>query len=341
MPGKTAAKQDAARGVLTLLLDERSDPTGATAVAEARHLVGALFLAELDALESRAISQERAVADGHLGVDRLATGNFDQFTIWTARISASLEDQPVPVDRLSNFYNTVLVTRRRQAVRTWIWRNLPSRTEGSLDPTRRIENWWAGDGPARLALVADVLEAVEGGLSTEAILDCVERQANAVAASASRHLDSGRTQDESGRTLAVRVPGAEVSNAFVPVIEAIDAVVGVCRWARRPQALSVTVPDMPEALDSLSRAGLTAVASAFGDPWLDQCRTALSGFLVLTEGCLGSEGGLSGDTAKELSAAETELIEALRVRASRPDEDQRPRFAAGESEPHPEARNTR
>ncbi|GAA2163107.1 double-stranded RNA binding motif domain-containing protein [Pedococcus bigeumensis] len=325
MPGKTAAKQDAARGLVALLLDERPDPTAATTEPEADRIVGALFVAELDALASGRIGNQRALAGGHLGVDLLAVGDYEQFTAWTARRSSMVrEDQASLMGRLGGFYESVLMTRRREAVRTWISRNMPSRTNGSVDAVQRISQWSVSDRLGRLALLADVLDAVEGGLGADAILDCVERQATAIAASASGELESSRTNEASGRTITIRVRGAEISDAFVPVIEAVDAVVGLVRWSRRPQGLIVTVPEMPEPRDPVVRTGLMAVASALGDPWLDECRAALNGFLARTEGVLGGEGRLDDQAAAEFSAAEAKLVEALRIGAERPESDADP-----------------
>ena len=305
---------------------------------------GALFLAELETLESKGISHPRAMASGQLGVDLLASGKFEQFNAWAAKRSSFVADEQAGlVDRLGKFYEAVLVTRRREAVRTWISRHVPSRSRGSVDAAQRINEWWVSDSPGRLALLADVLDAVERGLSAEAILDCVERQAKAVATSGPGQLESVCAKDDLGRTITIRVRGAEISAAFVPVVEAVAAVVGIAQWARRPQALTVTVPEMPQATDPLARTGLSAVVSAFGDRWLDECRTALNDFLARTEWVLGSEGRPSDQAMEEFSASEAVLLEALRVGADlrEPDEDQMPRSPGGEAGPRPESRNTR
>ena len=126
--GKTAAKQEAAGGVLALLLDEGSDPVGARATKNDRRLVSGLFAAHLNALESQPISSQRAIAEGHLGADLLAAADYENFIVWASRRSSLLEgEQADLVDRLRRFLESVVVTRRRDAVRTWIARNTPSR----------------------------------------------------------------------------------------------------------------------------------------------------------------------------------------------------------------------
>ena len=67
-------------------------------------------------------------------------------------------------------------------------------------------------------------------------MDCVEWQAKAVADLACEQLETRRSRDHSGQTITMRVRGAQFADAFAPVIEAVDAVLGTAPMG--PQASS-------------------------------------------------------------------------------------------------------
>lgn len=309
--------------VLDLLLDEGSTSVGAPPVLrEGANVVRGLFIAELDALDLHGISPQRALAGGHLGVDLLAAGALEKFVGWGERRSALLAHaQTDVVARLRSFYDSVLVWRRRDAVRTWVVRNTPCRREVPFGEAQRIQEWLAGEGPGRLALLAELLDAVASSSRGRDVLDFVQSQADVVAASVSEPLEVSRTEDERGQTLTLRLRGALLSDALTPVVNVVDAVVGSVSWARQPQALSMTIPKLPRAADRVSEAGLSAVDGAWSDPWLALCGTALSHLLTITDLLIRSQTTPTLELTDRFTEAELALVDAVRPGEGPPGRD--------------------
>jgi dsRNA-specific ribonuclease len=310
--GKTPAKQTAADGVLDLLLGQ-ADSQPPQQESNGRAILRGLLLAELRAIDPDRVSYQRELAAGRLGVDWLASGAYDEYVRWSEKRSGLIRrQQNAVVLRLNKYYEAVLKQRRREAVRQWIVRNTPAQGTEVSDATGRVGTWWTGHDAGRLALLDDLLAAIEDDDPHDALLDYVEAQAGVIATTAGGSLESERAEDDGGRTLTLRVAGAGLSEALNPVIEVVDAVIGSASWVRESQAVSLTLPTMPTVDSALSRAGFEAVDQALRDPWLRQIQRALASFLSLTERLFESEAEPTAPQVEELSQAELALIQTLR-----------------------------
>lgn len=310
--GKAAAKQSAVGGVVDYLLGDTKRVHG-----EGSHngaaIVQGLLLAELRAINPVEVKPQRELANGTLGVDLLAAGDYGSYTAWSSTRSTLIPPGGSAVaDRLAQFYEAVLIPLRRDAIRQWIVRHTPARGLESTEPAARIRSWWAGTDPGLLVLLEDLLPRLRDPDPSTAILDYIETQARAVAIAAGTELETERAHDQSARSLTLRIDGAELSEAFEPVVRLIESVGVGAAWTREPQALSVAISPLPDGGNPIEVAAIGAVKNAFNDPWLTKVHTALGDFLAATERILGSNGELSPERMDELSLTELSLILQLR-----------------------------
>lgn len=304
--GKTPAKQSASAGALSLLLavaPQQSVPSGHDAA-----IVRGVFLAELRAIDPRNVSPSKEIANGTLGVDLLAVGDYQAYDSWSKSRSFLLPSTDSAVARrLTDYYEAVLSSRLRDAVTQWIVQHTPARGRLSADPAERIRAWWTGDGPSLLVLVDDLLTELRKPDPREAILTFVETQARVVAAVADGRVEAERIDDENARTLAIRIGGAELSDAFEPVIALVELAGVGASWAREPQAIFITVPWPPTATNPIGAAAANALTAVSNDPWLADAQTALTSFLTITERLLATSDEPTAAAMDELSLAELTL----------------------------------
>ena len=310
--GKTPAKQSAAGGALDYLLGDTKlgqDQGSRDGAA----IVRGLLLAELRTIDPEVVNPQRELANGTLGVDLLAAGDHAAYQTWAKPRSTLLPLRGSAVaDRLTQFYEAVLRRQRRDAISQWIVRHTPARGGQSTDPAARMRAWWAGTEPGLLVLLDDLLPRLRDPDPAAAIMDYIEAQARAVASAAGAELETERTDDPSARTLTIRIGGADLSDAFDPVVRLIESAGVGAAWAREPQALSVAFSTLPSIGDPINRAAVDAVKNAQNDPWLDNVHTALSYFLAVTESVFGTDDEPSPARMDELSLAELSLILQLR-----------------------------
>ncbi len=309
---KAAAKQSAAGGVVDYLLGDTKRAPGEGSQNGAA-IVQGMLLAELRAINPVEVKPQRELANGTLGVDLLAAGDYVSYTAWSSTRSTLIPPAGSAVaDRLAQFYEAVLIPLRRDAITQWIVRHTPARGLESTEPAARIRSWWASTDPGLLVLLDDLLPRLRDPDPGAAILDYIETQARTVAAAAGTELETERAHDQSAHTLTLKLDGAEFSEAFEPVVRLIESVGVGAAWTREPQALSVTVPSLPASGNPIEAAAISAVKNAFNDPWLTKVHTALAAFLTSTEKVLGTTGELSPERMDELSLAELILILHLR-----------------------------
>ncbi|MGW5301719.1 hypothetical protein ACWEQV_26130 [Rhodococcus aetherivorans] len=313
--GKTAAKQAAAATALDWVLGH--DETGAPPTGDRTHLLRAVFLAELRTADpDRRIHVDKCIVAGTLGVDLLATGDYDGHLRW-ARARAQL----VPgsgtaiAARLTAFYETVLTQHRRAAVRQWSVQNTPFRGAEVLPQQlgAHIDAWRAGPDAARLALLEDLITMLRHTNPATAALDYVQRQAQTVADAAGVPLEAELSSDNTGQSVTLHLPGARWAEAFEPVVDIVDSIVGGAIWAQEAEVVAVTIPTVPSAADPISRAGLDVAQRAWSDPWLDRVRDALTDVLLLVEYLPAPEEETSFEQLEELARAEHALMLRLRI----------------------------
>lgn len=316
--GKTPAKQSASAGALSLLLDEAPQqpvPSGQDAA-----IVRGVFLAELRAIDPRNVAPAREIANGTLGVDLLAVGDYQAYDTWSKSRSFLLPSTDSAVARrLTDYYEAVLSSQRRDAVTQWIVQHTPARGGQSADPAERIRAWWTGEDPSLLVLIDDLLTELRKPDPGEAILTFVETQARAVAAAADTRVEAERVDDENARTLAIRIGGAEFSAAFEPVVSLVELAGIGASWAREPQAIFLTVPRPPTATNRIGAAAANALTAVSNGPWLADVQTALTSFLTITERLFATSDEPTATAMDELSLAELTLI--LQLQASDEDDD--------------------
>lgn len=310
---KTAAKQDAAAAVLSWVFghDEGVQPSGDRMV-----LLRALFLAELRTADPERINARREIVRGTLGVDLLAAHDYDGYLHWS-RARAQLIPGPGTgiAARLSAFYEAVLTQHRRAAVRQWSVQNTPFHGAEALPPRidEHVRAWRAGPEAGRLTLLEDLLTMLRHTDPVAATLEYVQRQAQTLAAAAGVSLEAERSGDQDGQSVILHLPGAQWSDAFEPVVEIVDNIVGGAIWARESEVVSVTIPTAPNVTDSVSRAGLDTLHRAWSDPWLDRVRDALTDVLLLVEYLPDLENEPSRAQLEELARAEHDLMLCLRL----------------------------
>ncbi|MCD5422684.1 putative dsRNA-binding protein [Rhodococcus pyridinivorans] len=311
---KTAAKQAAAAAALDWVFGH--DETGAALSGDRLVLLRALFLVELRTADpERRIDAGREIVAGTLGVDLLAAGDFDGYLRW-ARVRSQLVhgSGTAVATRLEVFYEAVLTQHRRAAVRQWSVQNTVFHGAQAL-PVRlgdHVRRWQSGSGAGRLALLEDLLTTVRHPDPIDAALNYVQRQAQTVAVAAGIPLEVERSSDPAGRSMTLHLPGVQWSEAFEPVVEIVDSIVGGAIWARESQVVSVTIPAAPSAADPLSRAGLDAVQRVWSDPWLDRVSDALTDVLLLVEYLPEQQDEPSTAQLEELVRAEHTLMMCLR-----------------------------
>jgi dsRNA-specific ribonuclease len=324
---QTPAKQEAAADVLDYLAGQDSAARASAEAADGHVLLRGMLLAELRAVDPLEINVRKELAIGRLGVDLLAAGAYDGYLRWSVLRSQLLPSSGSAVaTRLAQYYEVVLTQQRREAVRHWVIEHTPSRGTSSSDPesaspdpesAERIRRWWAGQGAGRLALLEELLAAMQNSNPVNAVLEYVALQAQVIATASGMTLESERSTDTTGQTLTVRLPGAELSDAFEPVTEVVESVVGGANWVHDSQAVSVTFPNMPTVTDPVSRAGLDAVQRALHDPWLERIRHALTDFLSVAERVLATTTDPTStqleELLEELAASELSLVSRLRA----------------------------
>lgn len=309
---KTPAKQAAAATALEWALGH--DDAGSTLSSDRQALLRALFLAELRTADTARINASREIVTGKLGVDLLAAGDFDSYLRWARARSPLLPDSGVEVStRLGAFYEAVLTQHRRAAVRRWSVQNTPFHgVEAPSLLDDHVRRWRTGPGVGRLALLEDLLATLRNADPAAATLDYVQRQAQTVATAAGIPLEAEHSSDTAGQSVTMHLPGAQWSDAFEPVVEIVDTIVGGAIWAREAQTVSITVPTAPSAADPVSRVGLNALQRVWSDPWLDRVRDALTDVLLLVEYLPESEDDPSTTQLEELARAEFALMMCLR-----------------------------
>lgn len=310
--GKTPAKQSASAGALSLLLAEarqQSVPSGQDAA-----IIRGVFLAELRAIDPRNVSPAKEIANGTLGVDLLAVGDYQAYDAWSKNRSFLLPSTDSAVARrLTDYYETVLSLQLRDAVAQWIVQHTPARGGPSTDPAERIRAWWTGAEPSLLVLAENLLTELRKTDPGEAILTFVETQARAVAAVADARVEADRVDDETARTLAIRIGGAEFSDAFEPVVALVELAGVGASWAREPQAIFMTVPRSPTATNPICAAAANALTAVSNDPWLADVQTALTSFLSITERLFATSDEPTAAAMDELSLAELTLTLQLQA----------------------------
>lgn len=314
--GKTPAKQAAAAIALGWVFGR--DETGPSPTGDRLALLREAFLAELRLADpDRWIHFDRDVISGTLGVDLLAARDYDGYLHWSrARAHLVPGSAIATVARLTAFYNAVLTQHCRAAVRRWSVQNTPFHGAEVL-PTEladHIAAWRAGSGPGRLTLLEDLLTMLRGADRVAATLDYVQRQAHTVADSAGVRLETESSSDATGRSVVLHLPGARWSEAFEPVIDIVDTIVGGAIWVQEAEVISVTIPLEPIADDPMTRAGLYAIEGVWSDPWLNRVRDALTDLLLLVEYLPASEAGPSPAQVDELARAEHALMLCLRTK---------------------------
>ncbi|WP_192378961.1 hypothetical protein [Rhodococcus rhodochrous] len=258
----------------------------------------------------------KRILAGTLGVDLLATGDYDGYRRW-ARARAQLVPGSVTAiaARLIAFYETVLTEHRRAAVRQWSIQNTPF--HGAEVPPQQvgehIDAWRAGPNAARLALLEDLLTLLRHSDPATAALDYIQRQAQTVADGAGVPLEVARSSDDTGLSVTLHLPGARWSQAFEPVVEIVDTIIGGAIWVQEAEVVSVTVPAVPRAVDPISHAGLDVVQRVWSDPWLDRVRDAPTDVLLLVDYLPAPEDELSSAQLEELVRAEHALMLCLRT----------------------------
>ncbi|UNN05198.1 double-stranded RNA binding motif domain-containing protein [Rhodococcus opacus] len=315
-PGRIPARQAAAAAALGWVFGH--DEAGAPPTEDRLVLLRALFLAELRTVDpERRVHIGTDIVAGTLGVDFLAAADYGGYLRW-ARTRAQL----VPgsgtaiAARLEGFYEAVLIQHRRAAVRQWSVQNTPFHGAEVLPPSpdEHVRTWRAGPYAGRLALLEDLLTMLRRTDPVTATLEYVQRQAQTVAAAAGVPLDTERSSSEDiGRSVILHLPGAQWSDAFEPVVEIVDSIVGGAIWAREDEVVSVTIPTAPTVADPISCAGLDAVQRVWNDPWLDRVRDALTDVLLLAEYFPESEDEPSSAQIEELARAEYALMLCLRT----------------------------
>ena len=313
--GKTPAKQAAAATALNWVFghDEVDEPPTGDRLA----LLRALFLAELRTVDpERRVHTGPDIVAGTLGVALLAAADYDGYLRWVrARAQLVPGSGTAIAARLEAFYDAVLTHHRRAAVRQWSVQNTPFHGAEALPPRldKHVRTWRAGPGAGRLALLEDLLTMLRRTDPTVATLDYVQRQAQTVADAAGVPLHAERSRDDLGQSVTLNLPGARWSDAFEPVVEIVDSIIGGAIWAREDEVVSVTIPTAPTVTDPISRAGVHAVQQVWNDPWLDRVRDALTDVLLLVEYLPGPDDEPSSEQLEELVRAEHALMLCLRT----------------------------
>lgn len=310
--GKNQAKHCAADNVLQVLLGEQTEASQA-----ADDLLRGMFLAELNTADPHRPNAGKALASGQLGIDVLAAGAYDDFARWTKARSRLLPSNAAAVaDRLGLFYEAVLKHRRREAVKHWIVKNLPAVAMNAVDVELRILQWRKDIRPARLALLETLLAAATEADPWQAVLDYVAAAAKTLARAANTTLEAERSSDDTGQSLALRLPGATFSDALGPVINAVDSIVGTGSWARTADMVMLTIPTAPPTTDPLARCGVEAVRRAWQDPWLVGIRDGLSGLLCALDGADDEATPPTAAQIERVVATEQALVDLLRPQNS-------------------------
>ncbi|WP_179220094.1 putative dsRNA-binding protein [Rhodococcus sp. NCIMB 12038] len=313
--GKRPAKQSAAAAALGWVFGH--DEAGAPPTGDRLVLLRALFLAELRTVDPiRRVHAGTDIVAGTLGVDLLAAADYGGYLRW-ARTRAPLVpgSGTAVAARLEAFYEVVLTQHRRAAVRQWSVQNTPFHGAEAVPPRpdEHVRAWRAGPAAGRLALLEDLLTALRRTDPVMATLEYVQRQAQTVAAAAGVPLDTEHSSSEDiGRSVILHLPGAQWSDAFEPVVEIVDSIVGGAIWVREDEVISVTIPTAPTVAEPISCAGLDAVQRVWNDPWLDRVRDALADVLLLVEYLPESDDEPSSAQLKELARAEYVLMLCLR-----------------------------
>lgn len=309
---KISAKQSAADDVLSFLLGKKQSEF-ANSPEAGQTLLRLTLLAELRAIDPDHVHARKEIVAGRLGVDLLAAGAYSNFERWAQARSWLLRSSGSAVaDRLTRYYEGVLKQQRREAVRHWIVEHLPSRGIEIADTAQRFHSWQESASPGRLSLLEELLPAIQDPDPTGTVLLYVELRAHDIAAQADLPLESVHSADETGQTLSLRLPGAELAAALEPVAKLVDSIVGGVAWAQEPQAVSVTLTPTPTLKDPVYRAGIEAVQRALQDPWLDQTHSALHSFLTLADRILNNTPNPTPDQLDELVSAEHSLLPQLR-----------------------------
>ena len=310
--GKTPAKHSAAERALDELsgdaeVDSRRGSGGND------DLVRSMLLAELRSIDPGAVNPEREIANGTLRVDRLVAGDYDAYARWAkARAGFVATTESAVTERLTQFYEAVLIGNRREAVRKWIVGHTPAQGGRSVDPAARMRAWWGSTDPGRLALLAELLPVIVESRPPGSILDFVENQARSVANAAKADLEVERTDEADSCTMTIRVEGTQFSDAVDPVVALLESVGVGAAWAREPHAVSLTLPIVPTAGDLITVAAGSAVNRAVHDPWLHRVQGALGDFLAMTEQVFGTGEVPSARRLDEMSLAELSLVLQLR-----------------------------
>lgn len=312
--GKTLAKQAAAAAVLDWVLGH--DEASAAPRGDRLVLLRALFLAELRTIDpERRVQAGTDIVAGTLGVDLLAAADYAGYLGWArTRSQLILGSGTAIATRLQAFYEAVLTQHRRAAVRQWSVQNTLFHGAEVLPPRidEHVRAWQSGPSAGRLALLEDLLTMFRRTDPTTATVEYVQRQAQTIAATAGVRLETERSSDSAGQSVTLHLPGAQWSDAFEPVVEIVDSIVGGVIWAREAEVVSVTIPTMPNVADPISHAGLDAVQHVWRDPWLDRVRDALTDVLLLVEYLPESADELSSSQIEELVRAERTLMMCLR-----------------------------
>lgn len=312
--GKNPAKQGAAATALGWVFGH--DDTEASPTGDRLALLRALFLAELRTADPARAHSGKDIVAGTLGVDLLATADYDGYLRWAhARAQLVPGSSTAIAARLAAFYGAVLTQQRRAAVRQWSIQNTPFHGAEALPPriNEHIRTWRAGPAAGRLALLEDLLTMLRHSDPATAALEYVQRQAQTVADAAGVALDVEHSSTPDGQSVTLHLPGAQWTNAFEPVVEIVDSIVGGAIWAREAEVVSVTVPTAPDVTDPISQAGLNTLQRVWNDPWLGRVHDALTDVLLLVEYLSGSDNESCSAQLEELVRAEHALMLCLRT----------------------------